>query len=397
MRIFFIVMLVLLFFTTQTVADELDSCPVIVNQALASLDETCQALDRNSACYGSSYVAASFVSATDVTAFTAPADRVELKKLRSIQTSGLDEASGRWGLAMLNVQANIPNTLPGQGVIFVLMGDASIENQVASATEVTELVSITTSAAANIRSQPNKRASVVRSVPAGTVLQADVLSPNGKWVRVVIDGLPAWMHNTTVKDFDQLAHLPRPEATSMSPMQAFQFTGGIGENQCQQAQGSLLIQGPNNMIVDIEVNGAKISIGSTIVLNKTPNNELQVAVLSGVVNVAGVAVPAGYFTKASLDSNNRVTGSFAPANPIPSDQVDWLRTFSTSLPVEVLHYVPRFSVAEGVNQVIQPPVQHQDNNSGKDNKKPKEKGSKKKGHDHHGPDHPGHGKGHNHD
>ena len=42
--------------------------------------------------------------------------------------SELNEDAGVWGVAVMSLQADIPNTLPGQNVTFILFGDVMIEN-----------------------------------------------------------------------------------------------------------------------------------------------------------------------------------------------------------------------------------------------------------------------------
>jgi hypothetical protein len=58
------------------------------------------------------------------------ADRTALIDLETIRTTPLNLALDRWGIAVMNVQANVPNTLPGQAVTFLLLGDAQVENRV---------------------------------------------------------------------------------------------------------------------------------------------------------------------------------------------------------------------------------------------------------------------------
>jgi LysM repeat protein len=109
-----------------------EDCPQIVETALQSVGDLCSLLGRNSACYGSSMVNSTpIVQPPPNDFFAAPGDRSELLQFREINPQPLDELTGTFGAAVLNAQANLPNTLPGQGVIFLLMGDARITNEVA--------------------------------------------------------------------------------------------------------------------------------------------------------------------------------------------------------------------------------------------------------------------------
>ncbi len=49
-------------------------------------------------------------------------------------------------------------------------------------------------------------------------------------------------------------------------MQAFYLRTSIGEPTCAQAPSALVVQGPENLHVNIEANGADITLGSTIIL-----------------------------------------------------------------------------------------------------------------------------------
>ena len=103
-----------------------DACPVLVDAALAATGEVCAGLGRNAACYGHDRVEAIPRAEDGALVFAAPADRVPLAALSSLRTAALDETTQEWGVAVLNVQANLPDTLPGQAVTLLLMGDASL-------------------------------------------------------------------------------------------------------------------------------------------------------------------------------------------------------------------------------------------------------------------------------
>ncbi len=125
-----------LFFLTCTVAivhAQVSECPDAVETSLKSVAELCNPLSRNAACYGSKTVdSVTFDSPRPADFFTNPGDRSELLKLREIHPQPLSATDNSFGIALLNVQANVPNTLPGQAVIFMLMGDAKLTNEVAA-------------------------------------------------------------------------------------------------------------------------------------------------------------------------------------------------------------------------------------------------------------------------
>jgi len=95
----------------------------LIEEALTATDENCSSLDRHMACYGHNQVEAAFLSNMADDYFVEPADLAHVTELATIATAGLNEDENIWGVAVMNLQANIPNTLPGQNVRFVLMGD----------------------------------------------------------------------------------------------------------------------------------------------------------------------------------------------------------------------------------------------------------------------------------
>lgn len=106
-----------------------DTCPELVQRALAQVGEVCGGLGRNEACYGNNRLEAQLDLANGQP-FANPADRTPVDSIRTLQTFALDEAGGTWGVAFLQIQANLPDTLPGQNVKFVLYGDVKLENAV---------------------------------------------------------------------------------------------------------------------------------------------------------------------------------------------------------------------------------------------------------------------------
>lgn len=106
------------------------SCPALVRQALQSLGTNCAQLGRNVVCYGNDQVRAKFTEDVTEDFFTKPADVASLNTVASVSAASLSLDESRWGVAVMNVQANVPETLPGQAVTFILLGDVEVENAV---------------------------------------------------------------------------------------------------------------------------------------------------------------------------------------------------------------------------------------------------------------------------
>jgi hypothetical protein len=120
----FPVVLVLLVFVSVVSAQE--DCPVIVEQALTAAGEVCAETGRNQACYGNFDLTAELRPEASDVEFTAAGDITDLTNIEGLTLSGMDEEEGTWGVAVLQVQANLPDTLPGQNVTMLLFGDVEI-------------------------------------------------------------------------------------------------------------------------------------------------------------------------------------------------------------------------------------------------------------------------------
>src|SRR5262245_43919678 len=79
-----------------------DACPALVQQALASLSDYCDTLDRNSACYGFNRLDTTFTQVQPEGYFSHPSDRAGLVDLQSIHSAPLNTDTQEWGLAVMN-------------------------------------------------------------------------------------------------------------------------------------------------------------------------------------------------------------------------------------------------------------------------------------------------------
>lgn len=251
------------------------SCSSLVQLALQEVGNSCSALDRNSACYGYNRVNASFAEPVAEDFFSTAGDKSPLRQLVNIATAPLNEASNEWGVAVMNVQANVPGALPGQAVTFILLGDVSVQNAVdpSSAQDAVAVVELTIgSTNARVRTGPGSNFNAVGAVAAGDTIEADGVSSDGGWVRLNYNGVVGWISKSLVASGDT-STLPVISETSQTPMQAFYFSTGLGAPTCQDAPDALVVQGPENVKVNLTVNGADIEIGSTVVLKNTKTGD----------------------------------------------------------------------------------------------------------------------------
>lgn len=105
-------------------------CPTIVQTALDAADVLCQNTGRNQACYGNIDITAQPQASAQNFRFQVVGDTVNVSDLESLKLSPMNEQTGAWGVALLRLQANLPDTLPGENVTFLLFGDVEISNAV---------------------------------------------------------------------------------------------------------------------------------------------------------------------------------------------------------------------------------------------------------------------------
>jgi hypothetical protein len=291
------------------------NCSDLVLQALEAVDVNCSTAGRNEACYGYDQVEASFLVDVEDEFFSQVSNVSPIADIETIRTAPLNTETGVWGVAVMNIQADLPNTIPGQSVTFILLGDVEVENAVApedafvpsDGLEVT--VNIPTGA--NVRSGPGTNFNVVGGLQDGQTVMADGLSEDGEWLRVAYRERPAWLSMTVIDSGNaDLSALPTLSAELNTPMQAFYLRTGIGQPECGEAPDDiLLVQGPENININITVNGANIQLGSSgafriIMIDGLPF--LEIIVFDGHFDVDGQTITQGQHSVICLgDENSR--------------------------------------------------------------------------------------------
>ncbi len=103
-----------------------DRCTTIVLEALDLVEGVCSSFERNQVCYGNNQIDVEFFPDA-AGSFESPGDVIELWSISRLHTGAYDPDSGAWGIALINAQADLPDTLPGQNVTFLLTGDVTLD------------------------------------------------------------------------------------------------------------------------------------------------------------------------------------------------------------------------------------------------------------------------------
>ncbi|MEZ4667661.1 MAG: SH3 domain-containing protein [Anaerolineae bacterium] len=293
-----------------TSQSETDTCLPIVQRILEEVGNRCGDMTRNSACYGNSSISATFVDTASDNVFTEPGDTTEVTRLQKLETAPLSPDFNIWGVSLMKLQASIPNTIPGQGVIFVLYGDVSLENAVPdnnNFSPIDEPISVITRSGANIRSGPSTNNNVLASVPSGAELAADAVNPDRTWLRVVTEGQIGWVSTQVLRSNDKMSTLPVLTRESRMPMQSFYLSASVAGVTCAEAPALLVVQGPEGVIVDITANGVDIRMGSTIVIRMLDSHTMEVIAIHGTVRIGNPLIPPGFAITVPLTEDGQAT------------------------------------------------------------------------------------------
>jgi hypothetical protein len=118
-----------------------------------------------------------------VTAFSLeqPGDIVNVADVQHLQLASMSLDDETWGIALMRIQANLPDTLPGQNVTFLVFGDVEITNVVENAIELP----VTTVSGVNVRLQPTTNAdNVITTLSTGQEVIANGRLADNSWIRI---------------------------------------------------------------------------------------------------------------------------------------------------------------------------------------------------------------------
>src|SRR5258706_4046209 len=93
-----------------TSAATIAACTDLLQTAIAATDKRCADTGRNQLCYGNTSLKAELQAGATNISFDQPGQIVPIGSGRKLQLSSLDTQIQTWGVALLQVQANFPDT-----------------------------------------------------------------------------------------------------------------------------------------------------------------------------------------------------------------------------------------------------------------------------------------------
>ncbi len=344
MRIFrrLIYFLVLALYIVPVLAQSAD-CPTEVQAAIKAVGDLCATTGLNQACYGNVSLTAEPQPGVTSFVFDKPGDVARVANMQSLKLDAFDEVKKEWGVALMRLQANIPDTLPGQSVSFLVFGDVQLENKVDSAPS--PLITLTANTV--LLGAPQTDAPIVGALTAGDQAYALSQSADGAWMRVELDGSDSRTGWIPAALQPEAGELPVYDADAPSPMQAFSLKTGVTGVKCAGApQDGILVQTPGggDLKIKLTVNDVHVELGSTAFIQAQPSNEMRFSVLEGLGKVESkrqtVEVPAGSWVSIPMDDNLDPIGTMSPAKGYDEDELDNLPIGLLGRPITVAQPIP---------------------------------------------------------
>ena len=315
-------------------------CGETVDKAFSSIPQNCADLERNSLCHSHPQVEASFAADEFAEDFSSPSQRVPVLGLSSVRTAPLDEEQARWGVAIINLRAKLPQTYEGPGVIVMLAGAAEVINEIdpASVAPIGEPLSTAALTDTTLFKNPGIIPRPVGAAAVDEVLLVDAYDDTGEWLRVVNDGKIAWVERKQVARLNAMETLPTIGIGASFPFQALSITTSTEYPACDQAEPMVAIQTPEDLPVNFTINGVDIHIGSLVTFQQVHRNALSLTVHRGkVTTIFGQTVQQG----------ESVIGILGPTAERDRQVLDW----SGALPASEAEFARGQRAQEALNSL----------------------------------------------
>jgi hypothetical protein len=336
------------------------ACPEIVRTAFDITQQACDGTGRNQACYGHILLNAELQANASTSGFEHEGDIANVADIRSLRISAMDLESRAWGIALMQLQASLPDAQVDQNITMLLFGDVQIENAMSHANLMTVTAEATTNV--NIRQRPTLGALVVGQIAPGEAVTATGRLDDSAWIRIrqPRTGITGWVFGELLTSENNIDDLDPVDAAAQyyGPMQAFTFQSGADDAMCPEAPHSgILIQTPEGAAkVTLLINEIDIQLGSTVFFQAQPGESMTIQVIEGSarVTVSGETKTAFAGTQITVPLDQTLTPAGTPEDPAPYEMAH-----VAALPVELLERSvvvhPPLSEDE-IDALLAPPV-----------------------------------------
>ena len=310
--------------TVPSIPSPADTCATLVDSALKVTDQLCGATSLNQACYGHNQLEVEPQAGFGPFHFSHAGDKIDVMGLRSLRVSALDPTNGDWGVALMHVQANLPNAVPGQNVTFLILGDVQVKNTVTGI--VPEEVTVAALSNVNVREAPDLDSFVSGTLSTGQSVTARGRLADGSWLYIdrPDQNGAGWVYGPSMSNAADIQKLSivDPDTAFYGPMQAFYLQTGEDDNpQCAEApENGLIIQTSEGVAqVSLWINEVKIRLGSTAFIQAERNKTMTITMLEGTshVEAKGVEMSASVGSQLSVPLDQNLAAAAPPSAPVP--------------------------------------------------------------------------------
>jgi hypothetical protein len=349
-------------------------CPSVVATALSNITQDCTNTARNQVCYGN--VAVTGEGRVPNFVFEQVGDIVNVADVQRLTLTPYSEDPSEWGIALLKLQANLPDTLPGENVTVLAFGDVQLDNAIERVEPVT--ATLTGNGRARIQPVASGDVGVINAIPAGTIVEVLGRNEEQDWLYVKLGDFAknnrdaGWVSTQVLQvsgniealpiipSADSLAE-PAPLPATPNPMSAFYMRSGVGDSPCAEvSQSGLLVQTPQGgQSVTFRLNEIDVNLGSTVFFSNLDAQTLGVYVLEGsaILSVADdvVFVPAGTFSTVPLTADgNNPSDAPTPPQPYDLDTLSNLPLAGLATTIEVATPVPSDNIETVIAETFAP-------------------------------------------
>lgn len=305
------------------------TCNSLVEDALKLVAARCIDTGRNEACYGNNNISATLHD--DALVFETPGDIVPVTAIDALITRAINPAEDEWGVAMLNVQADLPDDddsvqilVFGGAEVTATAGDQIIEN-------TTPCTFVNTSNRnLNLRAGPGDNYAIFDVLDADDELKVYGRSEDGDWLRSSRGWVYAADGDLDCDNSGSLQLINDIEDAYTAPMQSFTLRVDDAA-RCEAIPSGLLIQSPTGQTANLLVNNIEMRVGSTALVWVDKDGKYQTMVnLDGNVDIASIGVPLPEGSQITVPIGDQ-QGEIEGVKPVDENLPDFVEQLTNGL------------------------------------------------------------------
>ena len=236
-----------------------DLQPAFIKAAMVIAEEVCADAERDQLCYGSGTIDILDLNPENTSPFITPGDTRPIRNLDHIDVGFTENGIDPFSVAVVNMQANLPNDPTDENVRLFIFGGTTVTNQSVRFPTRVNSVELTneTGQIINVRIGAGTITPIVDSVQPGQQVSVVARTQDNLWLRVrkPSGGGTGWVYAPLLTENNQSAELPvsTSEDLFFVSMQSLEIT--LDETASENVLNGVLIQTPpGDDTVLIEIN-----------------------------------------------------------------------------------------------------------------------------------------------